>query len=83
MHVNIIANTTPTNAYQFLVDQEYGGGRDALATADAAVCVGGSRLTEVTEEAMEAAKVTQLKEATVAETLWPLLMLVSVSVEPD
>ena len=60
-----------------------GGGRDALATADAAVCVGGSRLTEVTEKAMEAAKVTQLKEATVAETLWPLLMLVSVSVEPD
>ena len=55
------------------------GGGDALATVDAGVCVGGSRQME----AMEPVQVTELMELTVVETLWPQLMLVSVSVEAD
>ena len=43
---------------------------DALATAAAAVCVGGGRLT-------------QAPEATVAQTVCPLPMLLSLSVEAD
>ena len=51
-------------------------GADALAAAFAVVCVGGGRLAEVM--AME---VTEPTGVTVVEMLWPLPLLLSVSVE--
>ena len=51
------------------------GSGDALATADAVVCVNGSRLTALTDVAVGA--------DVSGDTVWPLLMLLAVSVEAD
>ena len=55
------------------------GGADALATAVVVVCVDGSKLTEVTE----AIGLMDVTEVMVVETLWPLPLLLSVSVDED
>ena len=61
------------------------GGADALANADAAVCVGGGKTERrwQTDVTAEAAEVTEVSMMTVVETLWPLPMLQSVSVAAD
>ena len=75
-----------------------GGGGDALATANAALCVGGGRRTEVTVGGDVGADgsvggvgvgdalgdgADQVFVVTVVGTLWPLPMLLSVPVATD
>ena len=58
------------------------GGGHGLATAAAAVCVNGQRLTEADCQRC-LTEVTELTEVTAAVTVCPLPLLLSVSVETD
>ena len=59
-------------------------GGDALAIGVAAVCVCGSRLTEGDRRKVtEPTELMEVSEVTAVETLWPLALPSSVSVEAD